>query len=72
MVKPVLFSQALMAAITDCEAQVMTLEVGPHPALKAPATETIEEVLGYSLPYAGVLNRGSNDLEACADALGTA
>lgn len=70
MLQPVLFSQALSAALANNDAPAIAMEVGPHPALKGPATATIEEVLGHSVPYAGTLSRGGNDIEAFADALG--
>jgi len=70
MLQPVLFSQALTAALNDREAPAIVLEVGPHPALKGPASTTIEEVLGHPVPYGGTLARGANDIETFADALG--
>ncbi|KAH8656641.1 putative polyketide synthase [Tricladium varicosporioides] len=70
MLQPVLFSQALTAALDEAGAPAIALEVGPHPALKGPATSTIEEVLGTSVPYGGTLARGGNDVEALADGLG--
>ena len=70
MVKPVLFAQAVKHAITDGGAPSIALEVGPHPALKGPASLTIEEVLGSMIPYSGTLSRGNNDIVALSDALG--
>ena len=68
MVKPVLFSAAVTsAARTDVN---LGLEVGPHPALKGPATQTISEIRGASLPYCGVLIRDNDDIEAFSDSLG--
>ena len=71
MLKPVLFSQAIEAAVTDGRAPAMILEVGPHPALKAPTMMTIEDIIGDLIPYAGVLSRGNSDLEAFSDGLGS-
>ncbi len=70
MLKPVLFSQAVEAAVANGRAPAIALEVGPHPALKGPAMMTIEDVVGNPVPYAGVLSRGSNDVEAFSDGLG--
>ena len=70
MVNAVLFSQALTEALADTEAPAIGLEVGPHPALKGPATMTIEEFLGHGIPYAGTLGRGLDDVEAFAASLG--
>ncbi|ERT01454.1 hypothetical protein HMPREF1624_02703 [Sporothrix schenckii ATCC 58251] len=70
MAKPVLFAQALDRAVTESHCFDMVLEVGPHPALKGPASEVLRSVTGVDLPYTGVLARGSNDLAAFSNALG--
>lgn len=70
MVKPVLFSQAVTYAVGAAGPFDMALEIGPHPSLKGPAMETIQEVSGETVPYAGTLNRGRNDSEAFSSALG--
>ncbi|KAL8900612.1 MAG: hypothetical protein Q9207_005617 [Kuettlingeria erythrocarpa] len=70
MLQPVLFSQALKAAVSDLGAPGLVIEVGPHPALKGPASLTIEEVVGSSVPYVGTLTRGHNDGLAMASTLG--
>lgn len=69
MVQPVLFSQALKAAVTD-GAPGLVLEVGPHPALKGPASLTIEEATSTDVPYFGTLARGKNDALALASSIG--
>lgn len=66
----VLFSQALESALEDSSFFDIALEVGPHPALKGPVTQTIQEVNGKSIPYSGTLNRGKHDVESFSDALG--
>ncbi|KFH44047.1 Nonribosomal peptide synthetase-like protein [Hapsidospora chrysogenum ATCC 11550] len=67
---PVLFSRALTTALR-AETFDLALEVGPHPALRAPATETMRDALnGGSLPYHGVLRRNDDDAKAFSDALG--
>ncbi|KAI1632403.1 hypothetical protein F4809DRAFT_656376 [Biscogniauxia mediterranea] len=71
MLKPVLFSQALESALAATGAPGLVLEVGPHPALKGPASLTIEELLGSSIPYFGTLARGKNDNIAMTDTLGS-
>ena len=71
MAQPVLFAQALERAATESSHCFdMVLEVGPHPALKGPASEVLRSVTGVDLPYAGVLRRGTNDLAAFSSALG--
>ncbi|RHZ44089.1 uncharacterized protein CDV56_101092 [Aspergillus thermomutatus] len=71
MCRPVCFSQALTKAIEQTEETCdLVIEVGPHPALKGPASSTIQEILGRDLPYTGLLQRGSNDAKAFSDALG--
>ncbi|KAJ5692060.1 hybrid PKS-NRPS biosynthetic cluster [Penicillium macrosclerotiorum] len=67
MTNAVLFAEAVKNAAGD--QLTIALEVGPHPALKGPATQNISDVRS-ALPYTGILNRGSNDVEAFSDALG--
>lgn len=67
MVNPVLFADAVEKAAID--KLNLALEVGPHPALKGPATQNIADVTS-PLPYCGVLSRGVDDVEAFSDALG--
>ncbi|KAI1776647.1 hybrid PKS-NRPS PsoA [Hypoxylon cercidicola] len=70
LVRPVLFSQALDRAVTEEHCHDMVLEVGPHPALKGPVSETLKTLTGVDLPYSGVLKRGEDDMTAFSDALG--
>ncbi|KAE8378016.1 hypothetical protein BDV26DRAFT_281393 [Aspergillus bertholletiae] len=71
MLQPVLFSQAVEAALgTTGSSLAIVLEIGPHPALKGPASLTIQETHGSDIPYSGILSRGNNDLLAFANALG--
>ncbi|RAK75206.1 uncharacterized protein BO72DRAFT_514422 [Aspergillus fijiensis CBS 313.89] len=71
MCRTVLFSQALTNAIQQCDDSYhLVLEVGPHPALKGPATATIQDTLKRELPYTGLLQRNSHDTKAFADAMG--
>ncbi|KAF9632941.1 hypothetical protein BFW01_g3804 [Lasiodiplodia theobromae] len=70
MARPVLFSQALTAAVSATGAPAVAIEVGPHPALRGPASLTIEEMVKGGCPYTGTIKRGSNDVEALADCVG--
>ncbi|KAL4757023.1 uncharacterized protein BDW70DRAFT_171762 [Aspergillus foveolatus] len=70
MTQPVLFSSALESALTERTALTLALEIGPHPALQAPALQIIQDIKEANIPYTGVLSRGKNDLEIFSDALG--
>ena len=67
---PVKFYQSLKVALEAGE-YAAVIEVGPHPALKGPATQTISEVLGKSIPYFGVLHRGTDAAVSLAGSLGS-
>jgi len=67
--RSVQFYQALKLVLEADEYQV-ALEVGPHPALKGPASQTIQE-LGKSIPYYGVLSRGTDATVSLASSLGS-
>ncbi|KAF2218978.1 AMP-binding enzyme [Elsinoe ampelina] len=72
--KPVLFMQALQQLCRtndafDCN---LAIEIGPHPALQAPATQTLKETTGRSVPYTGLLKRGTSDTLSVAAGLGFA
>lgn len=71
MLQPVLFSQALTAAVKGTGTPGLALEVGPHAALKGPASLTIEEAGGAAVPYFGTLARGMNDSTALSSTLGS-
>lgn len=68
MVNTVLFADAVKGAAKGSQLN-LAIEVGPHPALKGPALQTLSD-FEMSLPYTGVLKRKGNDLEAFSDALG--
>jgi acyl transferase domain-containing protein len=72
MTKTVLFSQALEYAVESCGIFNMALELGPHPALKRPAMETLEGAGIKSLEYIGTFARGKDDVQAVSDCLGSA
>lgn len=69
MANPVLFSQALSRASTETTFDV-ALEIGAHPALKGPASQTIGEAMETTVPYFGVLRRGTSAAMAFSAALG--
>ncbi|KAL9044695.1 MAG: hypothetical protein Q9214_002185 [Letrouitia sp. 1 TL-2023] len=70
MTRSVLFSQALETAVQQTVSVDLVLEIGPHAALKGPATETIQRVTGNTVLYSGTLTRGRDDVESFSDALG--
>ncbi|QGA17184.1 hypothetical protein EYB26_004854 [Talaromyces marneffei] len=71
MVQPVLFSPAVKYAIDYSGSFDLATEVGPHPALKGPALQTIELALGAAPPYIGTLKRGGGDIEAIGETIGS-
>ncbi|RYO96929.1 hypothetical protein DL766_001217 [Monosporascus sp. MC13-8B] len=70
MVQPVLFSHALQAAAAAGDPFDFAIEVGPHPTLKGPALQTLQETHKDTLPYTGLLHRGKDDVHSFSDALG--
>ena len=72
MTQPVLFSQALRSCLLATNAPGLTgvVEVGPHPALRGPALQTIKEAAGSEPPYSGTLVRGINAVTALSSCLG--
>ncbi|KAK6063375.1 Polyketide synthase-nonribosomal peptide synthetase 2 [Seiridium cupressi] len=69
MTKPVLFSQALSTALSTVSCG-LAVEVGPHPALKGPATQTIQEALNNGIPYQGLLSRQDGAVGTLSAGLG--
>ncbi|KAF5026791.1 hypothetical protein F66182_1075 [Fusarium sp. NRRL 66182] len=69
LVSPVLFRQALEQAGLESKLDA-AVEVGPHPTLKAPATNTLAAVMLDEMPYTGCLQRGEDDVVAFAAGLG--
>ena len=69
MISPVLFHQAITSA-TQKESFNLALEIGPHPALKGSATETIKGVSGRDIPYQGTLTRHKDALSCFSNLLG--
>jgi hybrid polyketide synthase / nonribosomal peptide synthetase ACE1 len=70
MTSRVLFSQAIRRAVTECGVFDIALEIGPHSALKGPATQTIKDVCNIDVPYQGVMSRGEDDMQAFSAAIG--
>ncbi|ORY18402.1 hypothetical protein BCR34DRAFT_596328 [Clohesyomyces aquaticus] len=70
MTNTVLFADAISNAVASNPQINLAIEVGPHPALKGPATQNIADIRTSALPYQGTLSRGRNDVEAFAEALG--
>ncbi|KAH7310210.1 putative hybrid NRPS/PKS enzyme [Rhexocercosporidium sp. MPI-PUGE-AT-0058] len=71
MTNSVLFSQALENALEDYGLFSMGLEIGPHPALKGPTLQNIQDVKSKAIPYFGTLSRGKDDVEAFTRTLGS-
>ncbi|KAF2773327.1 putative hybrid PKS-NRPS enzyme [Teratosphaeria nubilosa] len=70
MVKPVLFSEAVECALWRAGPFHLAVEVGPHPALKGPSSQTIKKALASDLPYTGMLRRGEQDVSVFSSGLG--
>ncbi|KAH8782685.1 putative polyketide synthase [Diaporthe sp. PMI_573] len=58
-------------ALSSGKAVDVLVEVGPHPALKGPATQSLKAVGVADIPYYSVLARGSNALETALGLAGT-
>ncbi|GAW16235.1 hypothetical protein ANO14919_056580 [Xylariales sp. No.14919] len=73
MKDPVMFSQAVECAIQTSGPFDVIIEIGPHPALKTPVSQTITAASGLDrkIPYVATLVRGKNDTEALASTLGS-
>ncbi|KAL7928326.1 putative PKS-NRPS protein [Trichoderma chlorosporum] len=71
MGRTVLFSQACESALREVGPFDQVVELGPHPALKGPTSQTIEETTREKMPYFGALTRKRNAVEALAECLGS-
>jgi hybrid polyketide synthase/nonribosomal peptide synthetase ACE1 len=67
---PVKFMQAVRHSCNTNGKFDLAIEVGPHPALKAPFLQNVQETFGHEIPYTSLLRRGSNDLHMLAEGLG--
>lgn len=70
LTNPVLFGPAVECALWRGGPFDAVAEVGPHPALKGPATQIFKASLGTSLPYFGVMQRWNDEVEAFSAGLG--
>ncbi|PHH81976.1 hypothetical protein CDD82_7408 [Ophiocordyceps australis] len=73
MAQPVRFSDALTGILLDEHDDQnvdVLVEIGPHPALRAPARQTAQ-ALRLDLPYIGSLTRGVADFESLLTMAGT-
>lgn len=70
MIKPVLFSKAISSALKRKGPYAIAIEIGPHPALKRPALQSMEEAGASQMLYKGMLQRSENSLETVSAAFG--
>lgn len=70
LLRPVLFSQAVECAARKHGSFDAAIEIGPHPALKGPATQTIKALTNNTIAYSGLLERGKSDVLSFSIALG--
>lgn len=70
LVSPVLFKQAVEAAWGDAGPFDVVVEIGPHPALKGPVQQIVQDITDRGVPYTGLFQRGVSDLGALADGIG--
>lgn len=70
MVSTVQFSSALEACLDNNPNISVVVEVGPHPALKAPVLEILRKMGQDSIAYCSSCSRGIGDLEALLENAG--
>ncbi|KAI0890579.1 uncharacterized protein GGS22DRAFT_194555 [Annulohypoxylon maeteangense] len=70
MVQPVLFMKAIENAHASHGPFDLAIEIGPHPALKGAALETIGDASDQTIPYTGVFSRNKSSMESIAISLG--
>lgn len=70
MVQPVLFSYAVEESLWRSGPFDVMVELGPHPALKGPTTQTVKAVTGAAVPYCNLMRRNDNDVEAFSGGIG--
>ncbi|KID72760.1 Polyketide synthase-nonribosomal peptide synthetase [Metarhizium brunneum] len=74
LTKPVMFSEALQVLLgggQEREVYDLAIEIGPHPALRGPVSQTVQECLGgESIPYTSMLSRGEDGVESFSKGLG--
>jgi acyl transferase domain-containing protein len=69
LLNPVLLKEAVEQAIHNHGPFSIALEVGPHVALRALVTQTINYLIGQTIPYHGTLARRQDDVAAFTEAL---
>ncbi|KAI3325962.1 hypothetical protein HD806DRAFT_428958 [Xylariaceae sp. AK1471] len=70
MIKPVMFMQAIDQAWNNQGPFDIAVELGPHPVLKRPMLQTIQELHGQKIPYTGVHARERDAVKSLSHALG--
>ncbi|EMT72749.1 Lovastatin nonaketide synthase [Fusarium odoratissimum] len=70
MTSAVLFSPAVEHAWQEGGPYDLIIEIGPHPVLKTPCLDTLEDMIGDRPPYSGVLGRGKDDIQQFSNGLG--
>lgn len=70
MISSVLFEKAITNAYSVHGSFDLAIELGPHFALKGPALQTIQEILGGGLPYIGFFRCNVSAVEFVAEGLG--
>ncbi|KAK7224846.1 hypothetical protein V2G26_012849 [Clonostachys chloroleuca] len=70
LLNPVLFKHAVEKAWNEKGPFDIAIEIGPHPALKGPTLQIIQDIAGRPIPYTSLLERGLNNLDSIADGLG--
>ncbi|XDG06192.1 hypothetical protein ABKA04_005807 [Annulohypoxylon sp. FPYF3050] len=70
MVQPVLFSEAISIASHTGLSYSMSIEVGPHPALKKPSLQSLAATSTDQIPYLGILRRQKNNVETVSEIFG--
>ena len=69
MIRPVLIGKAIANACTVVGPIDGALEVGPHPTLKGPALQIIQQVSGSEIPYTGLFHHNASAVESVAEGL---
>jgi hybrid polyketide synthase/nonribosomal peptide synthetase ACE1 len=70
MLQPVLFHEATRSACVENGPFDLVIEIGPHPALQSPVTQTFQELSNEQVSYTGLLKRNVGSDESLADGLG--
>ena len=70
MTSAVLFEPAVAMVSTEFGSFDMGIEFGPHPALKGPALDSMQEAIGKKTAYTGLLARNKDDVNELSAAIG--